>query len=354
MGVVAAAAVATAVVGGGCGGGGGHAANENPIVETLTLGLEGNEPNGLALQGSALYWASVAWDSDAAPHGSGYGYLQTVSTDGGGVRILGAGYLPDAVVADATNVYWTTLDVLDDAGSATPGGRIQRTPRAGGATTILFEGSLIAGSGDSNLSGLALAANHLYWAANTSGSGVTIMTMPVDGGTAVPLAVLPVGQNLDCIAASADAVYWATHEFSMNNVPSGSVMKQPLAGGPPVTLAKTSLPVAMAVGPSGVYWTDNGSVRSVALDGGPTVLLALDPDGVAGAIAIDATSVYWTTGNGIAKAPIGGGSPATLVSSGSGVGSDLVVDDTSVYWTTVVPCSSRPAACAAVQKVTPK
>jgi sugar lactone lactonase YvrE len=335
-------AVALALATAGCsrassGSGGGRV--------VVTLATEGNEPNGLAVSGSDVYWASVAWDDDAAP--SGWGSVQTVTIDGGAVNVLGEGVSPLSVVVDDTNVYWTTLGSLDDAGAPIQSGQILRTPRAGGATTVLL-------SGASATTALAIDAQNLYWGSQQGGAN-SIVAMPLKGGTPTTLAIAPTGMNIDAIAVDANAVYWVTHMYSADNVPSGTVSKQLLATGVASTLAATQLPAAMAVGPGGVYWTDSAKVLMVGLDGGPVTTLAATTTGPMGPIAVDSANVYWADAEGIWKAPLAGGSPELLApfTQGRGGATGLAVDEASVYWATTVSCTS-PIGCAAVAKVTPK
>jgi hypothetical protein len=320
--------------------------SESRVV--VTLGSEGNEPNGLAVSGSDVYWASVAWDSDAGP--SGWGTVQTVTTDGGAVTVLGAGLLPLSVVADDANVYWTTMESRDDAGVQIQGAQILRTPRAGGTTTVLLSGANITAA-------LAIDAQNLYWGAGaTAGAtGGVVMAMPLAGGTPTTLATASTGQNVDAVAADGEAVYWATHMYSQANVPSGTLSKVTLATRVVSTLAATELPAAVTVGPSGVYWTDNGRVLTVGLDGGPVTTIATSDTGTTGPVAIDAASVYWSDAANIWKAPLGGGAPTVLapLRQGYGAATGLAVDGTSVYWATTVACASS-IGCAAVEKVTPK
>jgi hypothetical protein len=247
-------------------------------------------------------------------------------------------------------VYWSTIESVDDAGAAVEKSQILRTPRGGGAATVLLS--------DANITtALAIDGQNLYFGGRSSSAGATgaLMAMPLSGGAATTLATPPAGMNIDAVAVGGQAVYWATHMYSQDNVPSGTLSKLVLATGAVSTVAATVLPAAVAVGAGGVYWTDNGKVLMVGLEGGSATVIATSETGVTGPVAVDATSVYWSDGASIWKAPLGGGTPTALASLAQGWGgaTGLAVDEASIYWATQAPCASS-LGCALVQKVTPK
>jgi hypothetical protein len=152
------------------------------------------------------------------------------------------------------------------------------------------------------------------------------------------------------IAVDPTSVYWDTYE--------GDIVKAPLDGGSPVTLASGQHADGIAVASSNVYWTNWSydyvpaanpipSVAMVPAAGGATVPLVSDVTPAA-FIAVDATSVYWTTWtatatspssstvNAVMRAALDGGAAYTLASvPGSNVVSEFGgfgVDGTSVYW----------------------
>src|SRR5205814_7527236 len=115
------------------------------------------------------------------------------------------------------------------------------------------------------------------------------------------------------IAVDNTFVYWTTARIpDATQLPTdvelntGAVVKMPLAGGTPTTLAsRQGHPLAIAVDPTNVYWVNggtrepgtfnrhaDGSTMKVPLAGGVPVTLASGQRGH-DAVAIDATSVYW-------------------------------------------------------------
>jgi hypothetical protein len=79
------------------------------------------------------------------------------------------------------------------------------------------------------------------------------MKVPIGGGTLTTLASL--GQDTpDGIAVDGTSVYWTNF-----GIPTGAVMKVPISGGAPTTLASgQDFPQGIAVDGTSVYWTNNG------------------------------------------------------------------------------------------------
>ena len=177
--------------------------------------------------------------------------------------------------------------------------------------------------------GIAVDSTSVYWTDWGSGN---VMKVPVNGGTPVTLAtgLGPVG-----ITVNATNVYWVDHTHS-------SVVTVPISGGTPTSLVAgpvgTYGPKAIAMNATTIYWTDelSGTVLKVPVGGGtPTTLASGGSDG----IAIDSTSIYWAMSGGadtvagtVMKMPVAGG-PATTLASGQNFPSSVAVDSTSVYWT---------------------
>ena len=99
--------------------------------------------------------------------------------------------------------------------------------------------------------------------------------------------------------------------------------------------AMTANADALAVGPTGVYWSEwtrfRGMLLMLPLCGGTPVTLRSEKEERYNGIALDGTSVYATSADSILKVPLGGGTAITLA---KGVlPKAIAVDGTSVYWT---------------------
>ncbi len=165
-------------------------------------------------------------------------------------------------------------------------------------------------------------ATSVYWATRAG----DLYAMPLQGGQPRVLA----NGFAKRLAVDSTSLYWIEGpDPSSFGGQNGAINKLPIAGGSVTLLASTPAPVAIALDPSAVYWTNAGGVVRVGLDGGAQTVVAGVAD--AGALALDATFVYFVGGRGqnVLKVPKAGGLPSTL-SSGASV-SDLAVDASNVY-----------------------
>jgi hypothetical protein len=165
---------------------------------------------------------------------------------------------------------------------------------------------------------IALDATNVYW---TTGSDVR--SMPIDGGDVAVLGEPGAGYDL---ALDEQNLYWADT--------IGRIYKLPLAGGDAVNLAAgTRTPTAIAVDESNVYWVDSG-LKSVPIEGGDVTLLApsenanqplaiaVGPDGL---YTAGSSSFYRTTFEGGSVTRVGARSDASNVT-------DLLVSDGGSYY----------------------
>jgi hypothetical protein len=203
---------------------------------------------------------------------------------------------------------------------------------------------------------LTLAGDDVYWLdlggvgkVSTAGTQTEIVTAPSP-------AAFALGGSIAVDAANA---YWAN-----GNYPAGAVTSVPTAGGSPAQLATANEPVGVAVDAQNLYFSTFGSSASPVgtiveqpLAGGPAITLATGLATV-GPIAIDASNVYWTDRFGAVSAvQIGGGSMRTLVPAQYTLPANTILDDYPVaiavdagvvYWTSEPLDPSQPATIESV------
>jgi len=157
---------------------------------------------------------------------------------------------------------------------------------------------------------------------------------------------------------------WCSRRIKTRPGQRGAVVKVPLNGGTPITLAALGgYPMGLAVDATNVYLTTTTGcvfsstghlgyeLMSIPVDGGtPTRLISeLSSDASAHGVAIDNANIYWSyvelpagiyhlsrtepmLGGKILKLPLGGGTP-TVLASGFSQPLSVVVDGTNVYFT---------------------
>lgn len=223
-------------------------------------------------------------------------------------------------------------------------------PQCGGDKATSTGASPLA-SGQPQPSALAVDATSVYWTTLSGLSSATgelggmVMKVPIGGGKPTTLATSPTPW---AIAVDASNVYWAEAGCVYDDT-ACAILEAPLSGGAPTTLvASQQFAIAdLAVTASHVYWLDSpvgtggtARVMSLPLGGGTPVMLAAF-EGAPRSIAVDSASVYWTAQGSVAavsKVPLTGGSPVVVTSPAdntSDVGG-VAVDATNVYWTATV------------------
>jgi hypothetical protein len=242
--------------------------------------------------------------------------------DGGGVVV--------AIAADSTSVYWLVEnDSLPTDASVWEAMAVMKRPLGGTPLTLV--------AGDYVPVAITVDATSVYWAAtwtndypNYATDGL-ILKVPLGGGTPITLAS-ELDSDPQCIAVNANSVYWMTTQ--------STVMSVPLGGGTPTTLATGQLTcgngVGLAVDSTDLYWTtgEQGSVMTMPIGGGAATTLFYDWWSDNGGIAVDGTSVYWANGSAgaLMSVPVHGGTPTTVASS-QYTPSGVAIDSASIYWT---------------------
>ncbi len=231
-------------------------------VSSTELAFGPSDPLQLTVDATYVYW--TAGDS-----------VLKVPIAGGPVTTLASGQMyPNAIAVDSTHVYWLAS------------GNLYSAPLDGGAPTLLAATAFGAGIAPS----MVVDSEAVYC---TSGTGDTLLKVPLAGGTAVPFVTGQIA--ISGLAIDATNVYWTT---ALSN--AGTVMKAPLAGGPPTTLASGQLgPYSVRVDALNAYWTaglTSETVMTVPLAGGSPTTITTESGFGAPTLAVDASSIYWVEG----------------------------------------------------------
>ncbi len=265
----------------------------------------------------------------------------------------------DALVIDATNLYW-----IDSNASA-----VMKAPRAGGPAEALATTSATSAG-----YGIKVDATNVFWI--DPSRSITIQRVPIAGG---PSAMVATGEGgpID-VAVDGEHIYFARQrtppqqggelvEMTLGTgvtrtvanawalglaldgdqifgtsctagAPGDGVWRVSKAGGAPVALVHDAYcPITIAIRGNYVYYADapNATVGTAAWalwrvprDGGTKEMLA-PIDGTV--FAVDATNAYAFQSRALIRIPLDKSPSAKLTDVNSGRG--IAVDDARVYWT---------------------
>jgi hypothetical protein len=114
------------------------------------------------------------------------------------------------------------------------------------------------------------------------------------------------------------------------------VMKVPLTGGAPTTVATANGPWDLTLDASNVYWTSFDGVLSAPKSGGAaTSLVGPSPTLPTAGIAVDSTNLYWGSQSpaGVSTVPVQGGTPTVVYAETLATApGPIAIDGASLYW----------------------
>ncbi|HEX8796294.1 MAG TPA: hypothetical protein VF765_35330 [Polyangiaceae bacterium] len=290
-----------------------------PPVSVLAKGLAGSA--ALAVDKRNAYWIDEAG-----------GTLERVPKQGGVTMLLfsgsGTAFAPGASVAvDDTDVYWTSAMQVGTAKT----NLLRRQDKNGGQPTT------VAQSAAAPFSCVVLDSEYMYWV-----QGNAVFRASKKGGA--PGAVGGGLTGADCVAVDEKNAYVSLAGTDAKQHADGSIVAVPKKGGPAKALVKDlHAPADVQVDGTDMYWIDGDKVMKAPKAGGSATQLAQAP-GPIGDIVLDDANVYFsvpgTSGDGsIGRVARAGGAPVILA-SGQPAPAGIVIDDRAVYWT----CNGTDAA----------
>jgi hypothetical protein len=303
-----------------------------PSPELIAL-TDGRPVSAIAPAGNDIYWSVVTVAVDVCA-----GILYRTNLRSHETAAIGGGCVTAiAVVGDS--VWWSESAV------GISRGELWSMPLAGGPPVMHASGAAFEG--------LAFDAANVYvgqTVANSDSPGAQIVAYPRDGGA--PVVVESVVAPPPLLAVSGASLFWLSP--SSETQPSKpSINRASVNGGVPEIFVAGATPTSFAIDSSNLYWTQvdpsdssAGSLVKLPLAGGPPVVLA---SGFAnpGQVVVAGNDLYWLSSHGsvgtLLKASVVGGAVETLEGAlvfGSrcsragacGLPTPLAVDDTYVYY----------------------
>jgi hypothetical protein len=193
---------------------------------TLVSSTNFSQPHGVAVDSSHLYWTDV-----------GFGTISEANLDGTGVTtpVTGQDIGPFGLAVDSSHLYWTNeADTNNDPNTGT----IMKANLDGTGVTTLV-------TGQNEPDGVAVDSSHVYWP--NIGSG-TINEANLDG---TGVTTLVTGQNgPGGVAVYGSHLFWDTSTDANFDPNTGTIMEANLDGTGVTTLVTgQNEPAGVAVGP---------------------------------------------------------------------------------------------------------
>jgi hypothetical protein len=275
---------------------------------------------------SAAEPGAAAPSTSGAPDGAGAAAASSAPADTAPptppVTVLARGLAGSAALAiDRRNAYW-----IDETG-----GTLERVPKQGGITMLVF-----SGSGGSFGSGASVAVDDtdVYWTSTMPGGAAkTNLLRRQDKNGGQPTTVTQsAGNAFSCVVLDSEYMYWVQGNAVFRASKKGgapAAVGGGLAGANCVAVDEKSAYVSLAG--SDAKQHGDGMIVAVPKNGGPAKVLVKDVHAPAD-VQVDATDAYWIDGDKVMKAPKAGGAATQLAQAPGPIG-DIVLDDASVYFT---------------------
>ncbi|HLL56216.1 MAG TPA: putative Ig domain-containing protein, partial [Myxococcaceae bacterium] len=276
-------------------------------------------PTNLAIDDVAVYWTDRTANT-----------VSKVPINGGAVTQLADATRtsgPRGIATALCDVFWANTGFTSQFSTVQVTGSVMGVPVNGGdpGHVATFQGFY------TNLVRFDPSTQQLFW---TTGPDVgdTLHRAPVRGGPSVHVGYLEWIQALEVDGTYLYAVSRGTGNRSFFD---GAVVRMNKDGSGALALATFQHePRGLAVAGGRVYWSADGEVRSIAIDGTGGVTRVVKDGSSISSLAVDGTNLYWATGSDIRSVPLAGGSWRILAHGLTSGPRDLTVDGANLYWIT--------------------
>jgi hypothetical protein len=289
---------------GACGHDCSGATCSNSVCESVVIAAAQVDAYALTVDDQNVYWTVEGTGSDGA-------VLKAPAQQTGTATAIASGQpYPSYITTDGKNVYWVAID------------GVHSVSVNGGTSTIMAPFST------DEATAIAVDLKNVYYASIGSGeAGGSLFAVSLATATSLQIATQLQGQTA-AVASNGSTVFYADSTDLSSVAPNGSNAN---------TIEPGQYASAVTADAKYVYWTSglqSGAILRAPVGGGSPVTLASNQF-YPNAIAVDGANVYWTTGEGgggtVMEVPINGG-PVVTLASGQAYPTGIAINNTRVYW----------------------
>jgi hypothetical protein len=280
---------------------------------------DGDQGPAPLLDGDDAYWIRTADDRTCSP--PCLRRMEKITP--AGVVVLAEGrQRVTGLAQDAESLYWEESD------SMPIGSSVKKVPKAGGATVVLVDGTLLGAASWTPTGGIAVSGGSVFFG-DSAYAESRVLSVSTAGGAVSVLASMAKTAEFDTARMPRKIV---ADDAGLAWIDDSGVRTLPLAGGAPATAFEgLDRPLDLVLAGSSAIVLDGGlttiwgsragagRILAVPRDGSATSTLLAGLDGPTSVVS-DGTSVAWAEAWRVGSAPLAGGAAVTRA---SGIAMDL-------------------------------